>query len=91
MWQTLLSWLSRGAVVLRTFDTTQPGVETRDPGDPRPEIQSSAAIGLDGTIYIERATLPNQRIAPFACVGSDEAAYFSMALVRPPRARNRGE
>jgi precorrin-2/cobalt-factor-2 C20-methyltransferase len=46
---------------------------------------------LDGAVYIERATLPNQRIAPFACVGSDEAAYFSMALVRPPRARSRGE
>jgi precorrin-2/cobalt-factor-2 C20-methyltransferase len=46
---------------------------------------------LDGAVYIERATLPNQRIAPLACVGSDEAAYFSMALVRPRRARNRGE
>jgi outer membrane protein assembly factor BamB len=42
----------RQAVVLRTFDTANPGFETPDPGDPRPEIQSSAAIGPDGTIYI---------------------------------------
>jgi outer membrane protein assembly factor BamB len=40
----------RQAVLLRTFDTAR--VETPDPGDPRPEIQSSAAIGPDGTIYI---------------------------------------
>ena len=42
----------RTARLLRGFDTTQPGVETVEPGDPRPEIQSSAAIGPDGTIYL---------------------------------------
>ena len=42
----------RQASLLRTFDTTNPGVDTPEPGDPRPEIQSSAAIGADGTIYI---------------------------------------
>jgi outer membrane protein assembly factor BamB len=40
------------ARLLRLFDTTQPGFETVQPGDPRPEIQSSAAVGPDGTIYI---------------------------------------
>src|SRR5919197_2676739 len=40
----------RRATLVRTFDTTS--VETREPGDPRPEIQSSAAIAPDGTIYI---------------------------------------
>src|SRR5207248_6579706 len=42
----------RQARLIRQVDTTNPGVETTDPGDPRPEIQSSAAIGPDGTIYI---------------------------------------
>ena len=42
----------RQAALLRTFDTTNPGVDTPEPGDARPEIQSSAAIGGDGTIYI---------------------------------------
>lgn len=46
---------------------------------------------LDGAVYIERATLANQRIAPLACVKSDEAAYFSIAFVRSRRARDRGE
>jgi outer membrane protein assembly factor BamB len=36
----------------RSFDTAQPGLRLEDPGDPRPEIQSSAAIAPDGTIYI---------------------------------------
>jgi outer membrane protein assembly factor BamB len=40
----------RKAVLLRTFDTIK--VETPNPGFSRPEIQSSAAIGPDGTIYI---------------------------------------
>ncbi|HTV46717.1 MAG TPA: precorrin-2 C(20)-methyltransferase [Stellaceae bacterium] len=35
---------------------------------------------LDGACYVERASLPNQRVRPLA--GIDEAAYFSMALVR---------
>jgi len=40
----------RQLVLLRSFDTAN--VETADPGDPRPNIESSAAIGPDGTIYI---------------------------------------
>jgi outer membrane protein assembly factor BamB len=36
--------------LLRTFDLN--GLETREPGDPRPNIESSAAIGADGTIYL---------------------------------------
>jgi hypothetical protein len=42
----------RNPNLLRTFDTANPGVETVDPGDSRSEIQSSAAIGPDGTVYI---------------------------------------
>lgn len=42
----------RWARVLRRFDTTNPGVETPEPGDPRPDVQCSAAIAPDGTIYI---------------------------------------
>jgi precorrin-2/cobalt-factor-2 C20-methyltransferase len=37
---------------------------------------------LDSALYIERATLPTQRVAPFDCVGADEVPYFSMALIR---------
>ncbi|MGH2349990.1 MAG: PQQ-binding-like beta-propeller repeat protein [Chloroflexota bacterium] len=40
----------RKATLLRTFNTTS--VDTPEPGFTRPEIQSSAAIGPDGTIYI---------------------------------------
>jgi len=32
--------------------------------------------------YIERATLPNQRVARFACVDASHVPYFSMALIR---------
>ena len=39
-------------VQLRTFDTLNPGVPTDQPGDPRPDIQSSASVGADGTIYL---------------------------------------
>jgi outer membrane protein assembly factor BamB len=35
---------------VRTFD--MPSIKPKDPGAPRPDIQSSAAIGADGTIYI---------------------------------------
>ncbi len=41
---------ARQAALLRTFDATS--VDTPEPGDARPEFQSSAAIGADGTIYI---------------------------------------
>jgi outer membrane protein assembly factor BamB len=42
----------RQPVLHRSFDTANPGFQTTEPGDPRPEIQSSAAVGPDGTIYI---------------------------------------
>jgi precorrin-2/cobalt-factor-2 C20-methyltransferase len=39
-------------------------------------------LGLtDGAVYIEHATLADQRVAPLASIWSDEAPYFSMALV----------
>jgi precorrin-2/cobalt-factor-2 C20-methyltransferase len=37
---------------------------------------------LDSALYIERATLPTQRVAPFATVDAGEVPYFSMALIR---------
>ena len=37
---------------------------------------------LDSARYVERATLPNQRISPLADVDAAEIPYFSMALVR---------
>lgn len=37
---------------------------------------------LDSALYIERATLPTQRVIPLAGVNSKDAPYFSMALVR---------
>jgi precorrin-2/cobalt-factor-2 C20-methyltransferase len=37
---------------------------------------------LNSSVYIEHATLPTQRAAPFACVNPDLAPYFSMVLVR---------
>jgi precorrin-2/cobalt-factor-2 C20-methyltransferase len=37
---------------------------------------------LRDAIYVERATLPDQRIAPLACVDPASAAYFSIALIR---------
>ncbi len=36
---------------------------------------------LDGAVYIEHATLSTQRAAPFACIDSDLAPYFSMVLI----------
>jgi len=40
-------------------------------------------LGLaDSARYIERATLPNQRVAPFACVDAGHVPYFSMTLIR---------
>lgn len=41
----------------------------------------AAADLLDGARYIERATLPQQRILPLAEVEGEEAPYFSMILV----------
>jgi precorrin-2/cobalt-factor-2 C20-methyltransferase len=37
---------------------------------------------LDSAVYVERATLPTQRVAPLACINPDLAFYFSMVLVR---------
>ena len=37
---------------------------------------------LDSASYIERATLPNQRVAPVARVDAGEVPYFSMTLIR---------
>ena len=37
---------------------------------------------LDRAAYIEHATLPTQRVAPFASIHRDLAPYFSMVLVR---------
>lgn len=42
-----------------------------------------AAIGrLDDAWYVERATMDNQRVMPFAAYEGDTAPYFSMVLVR---------
>ena len=37
---------------------------------------------LDGAIYVERASLPNQRVAPLATIDPASVPYFAMALVR---------
>jgi len=40
-------------------------------------------VGLLGSAcYIERATLPNQRVSPLACVDAARVPYFSMILIR---------
>lgn len=37
---------------------------------------------LDRTVYVERASLPNQRVLPLASVDPASVPYFSLALVR---------
>jgi precorrin-2/cobalt-factor-2 C20-methyltransferase len=37
---------------------------------------------LDGAIYVERASLPNQRVLPLAAVDPASVRYFATALVR---------
>ena len=37
---------------------------------------------LDGAIYVERASLPNQRVAPLAAIDPASVPYFATALVR---------
>ena len=37
---------------------------------------------LDGAVYVERATLPTQRVLPLSEVDPDTVPYFSLALVR---------
>ncbi len=37
---------------------------------------------LGGAVYVERATLPNQRVAPLASVDGGSVPYFSIALIR---------
>jgi precorrin-2/cobalt-factor-2 C20-methyltransferase len=47
-------------------------------------------LGLLGSArYAERATLPNQRMAPLASVDATSVPYFSMALIRPIMLRNK--
>src|ERR1700686_216512 len=42
-----------------------------------------AALGLlERAVYVERATLPNQRVAPLAAVDPAGVPYFAMVLVR---------
>jgi len=36
---------------------------------------------LAHAVYIERASLPNQRVAPLAAVNPDDVPYFAMALI----------
>jgi precorrin-2/cobalt-factor-2 C20-methyltransferase len=43
---------------------------------------------LDGAIYVERASLPNQRVAALATIDPASVPYFATALVR--RGDNRG-
>ena len=45
---------------------------------------------IDGAIYIEHATLADQRVAPLACIAPGEAPYFSMALVTRNGSHARG-
>lgn len=40
---------------------------------------------LDDAIYVEHATLPDQRVLPLAAMTADAAPYFSMALARRRR------
>jgi precorrin-2/cobalt-factor-2 C20-methyltransferase len=48
------------------------------------------ALGLlGGARYVERASLPNQRMAPLASVDAKSVPYFSMALIRPIMLRNK--
>jgi precorrin-2/cobalt-factor-2 C20-methyltransferase len=37
---------------------------------------------IDSATYVEHATLPSQRVIPLAGVNSQDAPYFSMALIR---------
>ncbi|HEX3535704.1 MAG TPA: precorrin-2 C(20)-methyltransferase [Stellaceae bacterium] len=39
---------------------------------------------LEGAIYVERASLPDQRIAPLATIDPKSVPYFAMALLRRP-------
>ena len=40
---------------------------------------------LDGAIYVERASQPRERVAPFAKIDTESVPYFAMALVRRSR------
>jgi precorrin-2/cobalt-factor-2 C20-methyltransferase len=37
---------------------------------------------IDGAVYVERASLPSQRVAPLATIDPASVPYFAMALVR---------
>jgi precorrin-2/cobalt-factor-2 C20-methyltransferase len=44
-----------------------------------------ARLGLlDGALYVERASLPNQLVAPLAAIDPASVPYFATALVRCP-------
>ena len=50
---------------------------------PRAGEYQRHVIGLlDGAVYVERASLPNQRVAPLATVDPASVPYFAAALVR---------
>ncbi len=49
-------------------------------------------LGLTGRAhYIERASLPNQRILPLAAVDAAAVPYFAMILLRGPGRAGEGE
>jgi precorrin-2/cobalt-factor-2 C20-methyltransferase len=41
---------------------------------------------LDAAVYVEHATLPTERTAPFVAVEPDEAPYFSTVIVKTAKA-----
>ena len=41
----------------------------------------SAAGLIEHAVYVERASLPNQRVVPLVDLDEDRAPYFSMVLV----------
>lgn len=44
----------------------------------------AATDRLDGAIYVERATLPDEKIMPLVAIDGETAPYFSMVLARRP-------
>jgi precorrin-2/cobalt-factor-2 C20-methyltransferase len=37
---------------------------------------------IDAAVYVEHATLPDQRVAPFAAIDADTVPYFALVLLR---------
>src|SRR5262249_17021703 len=47
-----------------------------------------ATLGrLDDALYVERASLSGERIAPLATIGPASVPYFAMAVLRPVKTR----